>query len=375
MSGKTITLMLCGDVMLGRGIDQILPHPSLPLLHEDYVRSALDYVTLAERANGAIPRRAPFAYVWGDALGELDRRKPDLRIINLETAVTRSDRPAPKGINYRMNPANVPCLTTAGIDCCVLANNHVLDWGREGLLETLDAVRGAGIATVGAGIDLAEAEAPVVLSVAGKGRVLVYAAACGSSGVPSDWAAGRSRPGVNLIDEPSVEIARRTAERIARDRRSGDIVVFSIHWGGNWGYRVGRSERAFARSLIESGVVDVVYGHSSHHFKGIEVHRGRPIMYGCGDFLNDYEGIAGYEDYRGDLTLMYFLNLGSADGRLLALDMAPFRIRNFRLNRAGRDDAEWTRETLDRECRAFGGAVALDRDDCALRLAAPDIAA
>jgi poly-gamma-glutamate synthesis protein (capsule biosynthesis protein) len=375
MSGKTITLMLCGDVMLGRGIDQILPHPSLPLLHEDYVRSALDYVTLAERANGAIPRRAPFAYVWGDALGELDRRKPDLRIINLETAVTRSDRPAPKGINYRMNPANVPCLTTAGIDCCVLANNHVLDWGREGLLETLHAVRGAGIATVGAGIDLAEAEAPAVLSVAGKGRVLVYAAACGSSGVPSDWAAGRSRPGVNLIDEPSVEIARRTAERVVLDRRAGDIVVFSIHWGGNWGYRVGRSERAFARSLIESGVVDIVYGHSSHHFKGIEVHRGRPIMYGCGDFLNDYEGIAGYEEYRGDLTLMHFLNLASADGRLLALDMAPFRIRNFRLHRAGRDDAQWMRKTLDRECRAFGGAVALDRDDCALRLAAPDTAA
>jgi poly-gamma-glutamate synthesis protein (capsule biosynthesis protein) len=374
MSAKTITLMLCGDVMLGRGIDQILPHSSPPALYEEYVRSALDYVALAEEANGAIPRRAPFAYVWGDALDELARRKPDLRSINLETAVTRSDQPAPKGINYRMNPANLPCLTAAGIDCSVLANNHVLDWGREGLLETLHALHGAGIAVAGAGKNLAEAEAPAVLPVAGKGRVLVYAAACGSSGIPFDWAAGSARPGVDLI-EPSVEVARLTAERIARDRRAGDIVVFSIHWGGNWGYRVAPGECAFARSLIESGAVDIVHGHSSHHFKAIEVHRGRPIIYGCGDFLNDYEGIAGYEEYRGDLTLMYFLTLASADGRLLALDMAPFRIRNFRLNRVGRGDAKWMQERLDRECRAFGGAVAFDVENCALRLAHPDIPA
>ncbi|HEX9877896.1 MAG TPA: CapA family protein, partial [Gammaproteobacteria bacterium] len=148
-----VTLMLCGDVMLGRGIDQILPHPSSPVLYEGYVRSALDYVALAERTNGPIPRAVPFSYVWGDALDELDRRKPDLRIINLETAVTRSDRPELKGINYRMNPANLPCVGAAGIDCCVLANNHVLDWGREGLLETLDAVKQAGIKTAGAGRD------------------------------------------------------------------------------------------------------------------------------------------------------------------------------------------------------------------------------
>src|SRR5262245_236449 len=111
--------------MLGRGIDQILSHPSAPNLYEPAVTSALEYVALTERAHGAIPRGADDAYVWGDALEVLRRRNPAARIINLETSITTSDRPAPKGINYRMHPANIGVLTAAGIDCATLANNHV----------------------------------------------------------------------------------------------------------------------------------------------------------------------------------------------------------------------------------------------------------
>jgi poly-gamma-glutamate synthesis protein (capsule biosynthesis protein) len=140
-----IVLLLCGDVMTGRGIDQVMPHPSPPGLAEPYVTSALDYVLLAERTNGAIPRPVEFAHPWGDALAELRHRRPDVRIINLETSITTSEDLAPKGINYRMNPANIPCLTAAGVDCCVLANNHVLDWGPRGLLETLETLDQVGI--------------------------------------------------------------------------------------------------------------------------------------------------------------------------------------------------------------------------------------
>ena len=111
-----ITLFLCGDVMLGRGIDQILPHPSDPILHEPYVKNALEYVDLAEEANGPIPRPVDFSYVWGDALSELDRMAPDIRIINLETSVTNSNAYwKTKEVHYRMNPANIPCITAAGI--------------------------------------------------------------------------------------------------------------------------------------------------------------------------------------------------------------------------------------------------------------------
>ena len=170
----SIVLALCGDVMTGRGIDQILPHPVDPRLHEAYVSSALDYVWLAERANGAIDRPVSFAYVWGEALAELDRARPDARVVNLETSITRSDDYQPKGINYRMSPANVQCLAAARPDCCVLANNHVLDWGRTGLAETLKTLEAAGSRVAGAGRNRAEASSPAILGIAGKGRILVY---------------------------------------------------------------------------------------------------------------------------------------------------------------------------------------------------------
>jgi poly-gamma-glutamate synthesis protein (capsule biosynthesis protein) len=363
--------MLGGDVMLGRGIDQILPHPLPPVLYEDYVRSALDYVKLAERAHGRrIPRRVPFSYVWGDALDELERRSPDVRIINLETAVTRADRPEPKGINYRMNPANLPCLHAAGFNCCVLANNHALDWGREGLLETIEALRHAGISITGAGRNLNEAEAPAIVDVPGKGRVLVYAVAHGSSGVPSDWAAGLHDPGTSLIETLSDAVATDLAARIAQTRRREDIVVLSIHWGGNWGYEISAAERDFAHRLIESGQIDIIHGHSAHHFKAVEVFRAKPIFYGCGDFLNDYEGIGGYEQYRSDLVLMHLVTMSTAGRELAALDMMPFRISNFRLHRLARLDADWVWRKMSEECRRFGGTVSLGPDNC-LSIAPP----
>src|SRR5690606_24185118 len=112
-----------------------------------------------------------------------------------------------------------------------------------------------------------------------------------------------------------------------------DVVVVSVHWGGNWGYAIPPAERAFAHALIDSGSVDVVHGHSSHHAKGIEVYRGKPILYGCGDFLNDYEGISGHERYRGDLSLMYFVTVGR-DRQLESLDIVVLEMHRFSLRHA-----------------------------------------
>ncbi len=361
IADASITLALVGDVMTGRGIDQVLPHPNPPILYESYVRSALDYVGLAEDANGPIERPVPFEYVWGEALGELRRRQPDVFIINLETAVTRAASPMPKGINYRMNPDNVGVLTAAGVDCCVLSNNHVLDWGRDGFLETLEVLQHAGLKTAGAGRDADEAAAPAVFALAGKGRVLVYGLACPSSGVPSDWAATATRPGVNFLAEPSSAAVAPIAARVRRDRGDSDIVVVSIHWGPNWGYEVDPDDRAFACGLIEAGV-DVVHGHSSHHAKPFELHQGKPIFYGCGDFINDYEGISGHQAYRDDLPLMVVAGFDPTAQRLVALDMAPFLIRNFRLWRADPDDAAWLQRELDPRCRRLGTAVRLNAE-------------
>jgi poly-gamma-glutamate synthesis protein (capsule biosynthesis protein) len=355
----SVTLFLCGDVMTGRGIDQVMPHPSLPQLYEPYVRSALGYVELAERAAGPLPRAVDPDYMWGDALDELQHRAPQARIVNLETAVTTAEDAWPgKGIHYRMHPRNAPCLTAADIDCCVLANNHVLDWGYRGLEETLDTLRAAGIRAAGAGRDAEEAAAPAAIQH-GASRVLVFAYGMESSGVPPAWAAAQGRAGVNFLADLSAESAEAIVRRVSAARRGGDLVVVSIHWGGNWGYRVEPEMRAFAHRLVDAGAADVVHGHSSHHPRGIEIYRERPILYGCGDFLNDYEGIGGYEPFRPELCLMYFPTFDPASGALQRLALAPMRVRRFRLQRASEEEARWLRQSLDRESRGFGTHVEL----------------
>jgi poly-gamma-glutamate synthesis protein (capsule biosynthesis protein) len=366
-SADTVTLFLCGDVMTGRGIDQILPHPNRPALHEGYMASALDYLQLAEQASGPIARPVDFAYIWGDALAELQRVAPAVRIINLETSVTRSETWQPKNINYRMHPDNIPCITAAGIDCCVLANNHVLDFGEAGLVETLDTLKRAGLHTTGAGRNRDEASAPAVLALPGGGRVLVFAFGAESSGISRDWAATAKMSGINRLDDLSERTVQQIAAHVESVRRPGDIVVASIHWGENFSYAVPREQRRFAHALIDAAGIDVLHGHSSHHVKGIEVYRERPILYGCGDFLNDYEGIHGYEDYRGDLGLMYFVTVERATGRLLRLDMTPTRIHRFQVRRASADGAQWLWQMLKRESAPFSVAVEL-RDDQRLQL-------
>lgn len=355
-----VTVFLGGDVMTGRGVDQVLPHPSRPTLHEPALTSARDYLALAEQANGPIPRPAGFDYIWGDALAELERVAPAARIINLETAVTRSTAWERKGINYRMSPANVPCLAAAGIDCCVLSNNHVLDWGRAGLKETLATLASAGIATAGAGDNAAQASYPARLPLPGGGGLLVFAYGDRSSGIPSDWAATARAPGVNLLPDLSDRTVAQVAERVQAMRRSGDLVIVSLHWGANFGYAVPAAQRHFAHALIEEAGADVVHGHSSHHPKGIEVHRGRLILYGCGDLINDYEGIGGQERYHGDLVLVYFVRFARASGELAGLEMTPMRLRRFRLQRAEAGETRWLHEMLARESGRFGVEISVD---------------
>ncbi len=354
--------------MTGRGVDQILPHPSKPRLFEPYVSSAITYVQLAERVVGPIPRPVGFDYIWGDALAELRRVRPDARIVNLETSVTASEEAWPeKGIHYRMHPANVPCLTAAGIDCCALANNHILDWGRSGLAETLTTLRDAGIRTAGAGRDATEAAAPAVIEVSKEVRVMVFGYGTESSGVLRRWQATRGRSGVNLIEGLSPRSVEVIARQVAAHVRTGDIVVASIHWGGNWGYEIPPEQREFAHGLIDAAGVDLLHGHSSHHVMGVEVYRGKTILYGCGDILNDYEGIAGNEAYRGDLGLMYFPTLHVASGHLLRMSMTPTRTHRFRINRASPEAAAWLFRTMERECSKLDTQV-LQQPDGSLAL-------
>ncbi len=353
-----VTLFLAGDVMTGRGVDQIMTHSVPPVLREPYVKSADVYVKLAEKASEPIPDNVAPEYIWGDALEELAEIRPDARIINLETAITTSDDWWPdKQIHYRMHPANVDVLCALPADVCILGNNHVMDFGYAGLHETVAVLRQAGLRTAGAGPNADVAAAPAVIEGA-FGRLLVFSYASPTAGVPIAWSAGAGRPGVNVLADLGPRSVHSVIENIERHRRPGDRVVVSLHWGSNWGYGVSRSHREFGHRLVDAGVADLIHGHSSHHPKSIEVYKGRPILYGCGDLLNDYEGIRGKEKYRSDLVLMYFPRLDK-EGSLASLHMAPMRTHRFRLVRATKEEAGWLTTTLDRQCRRFRSRVEL----------------
>jgi poly-gamma-glutamate synthesis protein (capsule biosynthesis protein) len=360
MTGAT-GLILAGDVMTGRGVDQILPEPGRANLQESYVVDARSYVDLAERANGTIPKPVDPAWPWGDALAVMDEAGSSVRVMNLETSVTVSEEfAAGKGVHYRMNPANVGVLTVPRVDVWTLANNHVLDHGTPGLLETLHTLRNAGLRTAGAGEDEREAWAPVVVE-AEDTRVVVTSLGHASSGVPSAWAAKDDRPGVAVLSDLSDRTAANVAEKMHEHARPGDVRVVSVHWGGNWGYDVPSEHRRFAHRLIDAGV-HVVHGHSSHHPRPIEVYRGGLVLYGCGDLVNDYEGISGFEEFRDDLRLLYLVRQDPDTKELRGLTMVPFQARRMRLWRASGDDAAWLARTLHDASKRFGTSVSVGDD-------------
>jgi poly-gamma-glutamate synthesis protein (capsule biosynthesis protein) len=229
----------------------------------------------------------------------------------------------------------------------------------------------AHIARAGAGNDSEEAAAPAIVDLAGKGRVLLFSFGSTTSGIPRDWCATSISPGVNLLEELSETTATRIATEMRKFQRPGDLLIASIHWGSNWGYEIPREQLVFAHQLIDEGVA-LVHGHSSHHVKAMEVFNGRLILYGCGDFLTDYEGISGYEEFRGDLAAMYFVELDPESGRLLSARLIPMQMRRFRLERASTTDARWLRDLLNKLGAPFGTCARVaDQNSLALEWQKP----
>lgn len=330
-----ITLWLAGDVMTGRGIDQVMDHPCSPELYEAWVRDAREYVAFAEKINGRLPHPVSAEHIWGEALAEIDKHQPALRLINLETAVTTHGHPWPaKAVHYHMHPHHVDALQVARVDVCSLANNHVLDWGVDGLCETLQVLQATGLQTVGAGKDYAAAEAPAIWQTPEGGRWLVFAWATIDSGVPKPWQATAQRPGIQTLLSLDEHSALQVAQSVARHRQPGDRVIVSLHWGSNWGWDVPEAQQTFAHRLIDWGVVDLVHGHSSHHPRPIEVYRGKLIIYGCGDLINDYEGLGRHENADTGVACLYFAQVCAQSGELQQLEMQAWTLKKFRLVRA-----------------------------------------
>jgi poly-gamma-glutamate synthesis protein (capsule biosynthesis protein) len=372
MNNNTVRLFLSGDVMTGRAIDQILPHPGDPQLHERYVTRATTYLELAEKTNGPIPRDAGFGYIWGAGLAALSEMAPNARIINLETAITDSDNHwKGKAVNYRMNPPNTPVLTAAKIDFCALANNHTMDYGLAGLKETIESLEKEKIKFAGAGANTAEASRPAIIDVPGKARIVVFSVGSTNSGIPEIWAATNDRPGLNVIRDYNLAQARSVMSWSRRNKKQNDILIVSIHWGGNWGYDIPGDQYASAHTMVDDWGVDIVLGHSSHHPKGIELYKGKLIIYGAGDLINDYEGISGYEEYRAELCLMYFPVIEIQSGDTHHVQMVPFRMMNFQLVKASAEEATWLAETMGRQSEPMGTQITLEGNYtlCASRIA------
>jgi len=156
---------------------------------------------------------------------------------------------------------------------------------------------------------------------------------------------------------PGAAHARRLAAEVAGERHSGEPVVVSIHWGANWGETIPAAHRAFAHRLVELGAADIVHGHSSHHPLAAEVYRGRLVLYGCGDLINDYEGITPHGDLRSDVGCLYFATLEAQGGALRRLEIVPLQMRRLRLQGADAQARLWVERLFNRGGRALGTQV------------------
>lgn len=255
-----------------------------------------------------------------------------------------------------MHPANIQCLKEAGINYASLANNHTLDFETEGLLETVRTVKNAGIAFAGAGESREEAHRPAELLLENHNEdayylVHVYSA----SDHPGDWA---SVPNFHLIDY-SPETRSRLRDMLTSAPSRPDFKIFSVHWGPNYEWTPSDDIQSLAHFLIDECSVDLIHGHSSHHIQGVEVYKDKLIIYGCGDFVDDY---AINTTYRNDLSGIWKVRLEETQEEKLevgALELYPTRIKRFQTNLIKRNDPDlaWVHSKFQQLCRSLGTEV------------------
>lgn len=280
-------------------------------------------VMIGRLVNEVLATRKP-AYPWGDLLEEL--RNTDLNLINLEAALTSCTKEVAKVFNFKSDPSHIQSLVEASVDVVNLANNHVLDYSEEGLLETLETLDAAGIQHVGAGKTLAEASQPVI--VARKGISVGF---LGYTDNEPSWIATKKHAGIRYIEVGDIAALQ---EDIRSLKQQVDVVVVSLHWGPNMRERPSTEFVDFAHQLVDLGV-DVVHGHSAHIFQGVEHYKGSLILYDTGDFIDDY-----YVDpiLRNDRSFLYIVEIDKQGFRKLR--MIPSLISHFQANRAKEEEQE-----------------------------------
>lgn len=309
-SDGRVVIGLMGDVMLGR---------------------------LVDREVG----KKGYAYVWGDMLGRL--RETDINIMNLETTLTKSTKKVAKVFNFKAQPDRVQCLVEARIDVCNLANNHILDFSREGLIETIATLDVAGIKHVGAGENEKEASEAVIIDKKG-----VRVGVIGFTDNEPVWRAKGDKRGTNYVQVGDIEKVKKQIESL---RGKADVLVLTMHWGPNMRQRPSRGFRDFARKVIDSGV-DIFHGHSAHIFQGIEVYKGKLILYDTGDFVDDY---AVDRSLRNDESFLYLVEVDK--GGIKKVELAPVLISEMQVNRAKGRNYERIVGKMRRLSKEFGTRI------------------
>jgi len=328
-----ITIAFIGDVMLGRGV------------------------------NGELPRREPESF-WGDVLPVV--RQADAVIANLECAITTHRQPwskTPKVFHFGADPKAVDVLRTANVQAVSLANNHVLDFEEQGLLDTLDHLDAAGIARAGAGRNAEEAARPAVFDV---GPLRVGMISLTDNEPP--FAAAADRPGTNYIEiRPDRDTLARVQRCVDDAKAAGArLVVLALHWGPNMVERPPEHFQRFARAAIDSGV-DILFGHSAHVFQAVEVYQHRLILYDTGDFLDDY---AVDPDLRNDWSFVYLVDV--RDGAVARLRMIPVRLKYAVVNRATGGEAGEIVSMFRRRCNGFDTPLREAEGEVRIDVAGPD---
>ncbi|CAL6332490.1 unnamed protein product [Bathycoccus prasinos] len=307
--------------MPGRGVDAVMPSPCAREIREGFCKDAFDYARLAEqkqkRRFADTKKKVSARDVLGEVAKVIERFEPHARMLNLETSVTKKSSFYPhKGINYRASEENMfALLEVLKPDIVSLANNHAMDFSREGMEDTLkffDSIEGSSdnaslglrVKRIGAGWNIADAMKPAVLenvypygfAPARNDKRGVDVAAFGlcfeDSGVPREWQSTERSMGVFLATEDD-KVPERLLSAIAKMKKESSnnaIVIVSVHFGSNWGFDVPRAHVTAAKALVDAGA-DIVHGHSSHHAKTAMLYKKKLILFGCGEFFNDYEGI------------------------------------------------------------------------------------
>lgn len=300
-------------------------------------------VMLGRLVNAAL-KEVPPEYPWGNTLPIF--KKAELRICNLECVVSDRGSPwtrTPKVFHFRTDAKNVRVLRKAGIDAVSLANNHSLDFGYDALAEMLEILDREKIENAGAGMDFERASRPAIFSRSGIQFGLVS-----FTDNERPWEAGEQTPGVFYtsisLHDPR---AKKVFERVREAKAQVDFLIVAIHWGPNWGYRPQPAHIPFGKALIDAGA-DLIFGHSCHVFQGVEIYESRPILYSCGDFVDDY---AVDQNERNDQSFIFMVEL--QDKNVRRIRFYPTIIDNFQARLAETAEAEDIALKMQRLCAEF----------------------